>query len=545
MEEMTQKIPIACFVSPHGFGHAARASAVMNGIGRRWPFVHFEIFSNTPQWFFNESLSVSFACHRLLTDIGFVQTTPLEMDLEKTLSALDDFLPFDDARLDALAEKLQQRGCLMVLCDISPLGIAAGRHAGIPTMLIENFTWDWLYEMYGPPESRLVEHIAYLKKVFSSVDHHIQTEPVCESTDNTVRMPPIARKPKTPPEKIRSRLGIGEYEKLVLVTTGGIPNVPPFIDALEKYGEDVRFIVPGAFPELPPDGQERGNVIRMPQASAYYHPDLVYAADAVVGKVGYSTLAEVFCAGKPFGFVARSHFRESEPLVSFILQNMTGMPIDPAEFLSGDWIRRVPDLLSSTVDASPRTNGADRVADYICDTLAKARDIIEIVDTGGCVIGAAPRKRVHGNNRLLHRVVHVLVFDDDNRLLLQKRSEKKRVAPGKWDTSVGGHVDCGETIETACRREAAEELGIAHTPFQFAYQYIHTNDFESELVYTHVCRYAGVIRHNPEEIDAIRYWGMEEIEAHLGKGIFSDNFEDEFARYLRWEAGRKTPGAPI
>jgi isopentenyldiphosphate isomerase len=79
-----------------------------------------------------------------------------------------------------------------------------------------------------------------------------------------------------------------------------------------------------------------------------------------------------------------------------------------------------------------------------------------------------------------------------------------------------------------------EELGIRPDFLQFVYQYIHSNDFESELVSTYACQYDGEISYNPEEIDAVRFWEMEEIYQHLRQGILSDNFEDEFLRYQRW-----------
>jgi isopentenyldiphosphate isomerase len=165
--------------------------------------------------------------------------------------------------------------------------------------------------------------------------------------------------------------------------------------------------------------------------------------------------------------------------------------------------------------------------------------MLDIIDRHGNIQGAAPRKIVHGNNLLLHRVVHVLVFDHCDNLLLQKRSMNKKVAPGMWDTSVGGHVDFGETIQGAMYREMKEELGICPEKTQFAYSYIHSNDFESEMVFTHVCRYSGKVFHNPDEIEKVRFWSKKDIKAGVGKKIFSDNFEDEFFRYLKWSKDSK------
>jgi isopentenyl-diphosphate delta-isomerase type 1 len=176
-------------------------------------------------------------------------------------------------------------------------------------------------------------------------------------------------------------------------------------------------------------------------------------------------------------------------------------------------------------------------------------EMLDIVTPEGKVIGQARRSEVHGNNKLLHRVVHVFVFNVEGKLLLQKRSMKKDVAPGVWDTSVGGHVDLGEAIETAVFREMEEELGIQMpTPEwgtegppcscampQFMYTYIHSNQVESELVHSYTYIHNGEIVFNTEEIDEVRHWDIDEIKTTLGKGILSDNFEHEFVSYLKYK----------
>ena len=95
------------------------------------------------------------------------------------------------------------------------------------------------------------------------------------------------------------------------------------------------------------------------------------------------------------------------------------------------------------------------------DKVSVGDEILEVVDKNGNVLELAKRSEIHGNPSLLHRVVHILVFDGKGRILLQKRSLNKDVAPGKWDTSVGGHVNPGEDILDAAKREMKEELGIA------------------------------------------------------------------------------------
>ena len=162
----------------------------------------------------------------------------------------------------------------------------------------------------------------------------------------------------------------------------------------------------------------------------------------------------------------------------------------------------------------------------------------DLVTPEGKVIGKAPRSAVHGNPQLLHPVVHLHIFNRNGQLYLQKRSKMKDVQPGKWDTAVGGHVNAGEDIITALRRESEEELGIKKDNFQPLYRYVMRNDFESELVHTFRLVYSGPFRINREEIDFGRFWSFREIERNIGKGVFTPNFEEEF-RMLDKVLGKK------
>jgi isopentenyl-diphosphate delta-isomerase type 1 len=159
-------------------------------------------------------------------------------------------------------------------------------------------------------------------------------------------------------------------------------------------------------------------------------------------------------------------------------------------------------------------------------------EYLEIVNEKGEIIGSAQRSEIHGNPSLMHKVVHVLVFNRMGNLLLQRRSQKKDVAPGKWDTSVGGHVEAGEALLVSCKREMQEELGITEVEPEYLYSYVHRNNYESELVTTYRCVYDGEISFNMNEIDEIRFWKIQEIKEAMGQKIFSDNFEDEARNYM-------------
>jgi len=162
-------------------------------------------------------------------------------------------------------------------------------------------------------------------------------------------------------------------------------------------------------------------------------------------------------------------------------------------------------------------------------------ELLEVTNHKGEIIDVLPRSHIHGNPSLIHRVVHVLVFNTKGELLLQKRSMSKDVAPGKWDTSVGGHLNIGEDTLSAAKREMKEELGIIDGKLRYLYTYMHTNSYETELVYTFFCLHAeSRVFFNSDEIDEVKFWSFDEIHENMGKKILSDNFEHEIMNYIQF-----------
>lgn len=357
---------LAFFVSSHGYGHAARAAAVMAGLMTTIPGCRLSIFTRTPNWFFEDSLPGPFEYYAQQTDIGLVQNSPLQEDLPATVKALDHFLPFEADRIDPLAQQLRRAHCRLVLCDISPLGIAVARAAGVPSVLIENFTWDWIYEGYLHLAPGLQPHIAYLKEIFAQVTYHIQTEPVCTyNARASLVTNPVARKSRRPAEQVRSRLGINGTTPAVMVTMGGIPEQFTFLEHLTHFPQ-YRFVIPGGSERR----KSRANLVLLPHHSEFFHPDLIQAADAVVGKVGYSTLAETYRAGAPFGYIGRPRFRESEKLAHYIQTHMPGLEITNERFENGRWAECLPQLLALPRVTRHEPNGADQIAAYLRQLLA-------------------------------------------------------------------------------------------------------------------------------------------------------------------------------
>ena len=159
---------------------------------------------------------------------------------------------------------------------------------------------------------------------------------------------------------------------------------------------------------------------------------------------------------------------------------------------------------------------------------ASSSEWFPIVEPNGLVIGRSVREYCHSGAKPLHPVIHLHIIDRFSRIYLQKRAMHKDIQPGKWDTAVGGHISYGESLLEAVYREASEELGLR----DFHPIHIQTYEFESSIEREMVNVFAAVgsydLQPDLDEVDEGRWWPIEEIDAAVGKGILTPNFESEF-----------------
>lgn len=166
-------------------------------------------------------------------------------------------------------------------------------------------------------------------------------------------------------------------------------------------------------------------------------------------------------------------------------------------------------------------------------------ELITIVDDRDNVIGTATRGEAYQKG-LWHRIVVIFIFNNQGQIFIQKRSPKLISQPGKWDHSVAGHVDAGESSQDAACRELLEELGIKATNLQFLYAY-RVCLREKAMIFnrfwhTFKCIHSGPLYLKPDEISEGKFvslsWLKHDMEKH--PDIYTNGFHESLKKYLKY-----------
>lgn len=160
------------------------------------------------------------------------------------------------------------------------------------------------------------------------------------------------------------------------------------------------------------------------------------------------------------------------------------------------------------------------------------QELLSIVDENDRVIGSALRSIIH-RDRLLHRAVHILVFNDSNLLFLQKRSLTKDINPGLWDSSAAGHVDVGEDYDACALRELNEELGVQVDRINPLFKLSATPVTGMEFIEVYSCDHNGPFSLAAEEVEEGRWVDTKEVGAQVNADdpTLTETFKTLWRRY--------------
>ena len=229
------------YISGHGFGHASRQIEVVNALGARCPDVAIVVRTSAPRWLFDRTVRVPITLLPGECDTGVIQIDSLRLNEQLTIERADAFYR-------TLAERARQEAVLLathaarfVVSDAPPLGCAAAAAAGVPSVVITNFTWDWIYEGYeaqlaGAPQLLPAIRTAYRQ---AEAAWRLPMHGGFATFDTIIDVPFIARHARHGRDEVRRTLGLPLDRPLVLSSFGGY-GVSGFdataLDCLASYG---------------------------------------------------------------------------------------------------------------------------------------------------------------------------------------------------------------------------------------------------------------------------------------------------------------------
>jgi L-arabinokinase len=372
---------IVFYISGHGFGHAARSIEVINAVLAKRPETRIGVRTSAPRWLFDLTVKGKVAFSTLECDTGVVQIDALTLDEADSIRRASAFHSDLVTRAASETRVLRELGAGLIIGDIPPLAFAVGASAGIPSIAIGNFTWDWVYADY--PRVRLAPSLlptirtAYGK---ASMGLRLPMSAGFETINNVKDIPFIARHASRTREEVCKLLKIPAEKPIVLASFGGygLPGLDTdTLAKFKKYTVVTTANLPlGKARKETPAAERKGTFISLNEESMYdsgvRYEDLVGAADVVVTKPGYGIISECIANDAAILYTSRGHFPEYEVLVEEMPKYLRAAFIGHDDLFAGKWESQIDKLLAQPKPKKkPETNGADVAADILLKALDK------------------------------------------------------------------------------------------------------------------------------------------------------------------------------
>ena len=339
---------IAFYISGHGFGHASRSIELINALIDSAPDLRVVVRSQVAAWLFQRTARPGVELMPVETDTGVIQIDSLNLDAAETIRRAAAFMATFDGRVAAEVDFLRIHDATMVVADLPPLGIAAGRAAGLPALAYGNFTWDWIYANYegGADLAQRIGEIYSHTTLALRLPMSGGFGTIPEVRD----IPFVARHSHRDRDDTRRALAIPLGERVVLVSFG----------AYGLHGAS-KPAAPGYHVLWPGDVDEAAMYDR-----GFRYEDLIAAVDVVVTKPGYGIISECIANGTALLYTSRGDFREYPVLVEAMPKYLRCAYMEQADLLSGNWEPNLDRLLSQPgPPMKPETNGAAIAAEIV------------------------------------------------------------------------------------------------------------------------------------------------------------------------------------
>jgi L-arabinokinase len=360
---------IVAYVSGHGFGHATRTAEVLRKIRELAPEWPITIVSSAPEALFRRAIAGGFIHRFVECDVGLVQKDALTIDEAATAQRCRAFAADFAELVDYEWRWLRHSGARVVVGDIPPVAFQIAHEAGLPSVALANFSWDWIYRHYQrrqPALREAAEHASALYQRASLLlrlpfSGELSAFPYQES------VPLVAREPRVAKPEARRRLGLRSGTAILLSFGGlGLPGFDPQV--LAGY-RSFQFLMTGKPVAAPP------NVLWLtPEAldgAGLGYEDVVGAADVVVTKPGYGIVSDAIGARTPVVYTERGDFPEYPILVREMPRFLACAHVSNDDLMAGRLSEALRGALALEMPAAPELSGSELAARRILEIAGK------------------------------------------------------------------------------------------------------------------------------------------------------------------------------
>jgi L-arabinokinase len=361
---------IVAYVSGHGFGHSTRVAEVLRAARALEPRVPLAVVTSAPEFLYRCAVPGEFRFRSLACDVGLVQRGALEIDEPGTVAAWRAFEAQWPALVDGEAAWLHRVRARAVLGDVPPLAFAAAARAGVASVALANFSWDWIYRHLARREPALSAAADACAAAYAECGLLLRL-PFAGDLSAFPRIEDVglvARRPRVARDDARGRLGFGgDARPLVLLSFGGF-GLPGFDAAVLGPLDAYRFVVSAPCGTHPPHvGLVDGARL---DALGLRYIDLVAACDVVVTKPGYGIVSDAIGAGARLVYTERGDFPEYPILVAEMPRYLACAPLDSGRLREGRLRAALEAVLAQPQPAPPARDGAERAAARLLERAA-------------------------------------------------------------------------------------------------------------------------------------------------------------------------------
>lgn len=353
---------ILYYITSHGFGHAVRASAIINQIPAD---VMVTVYTTVPMDFFERELNRPWNYLPGEFDCGCIQVDSMNIDKAATLETYSKIALRNQTQLDAQVAFCRSNKVDLIVSDIVPFAFIVAQTAGIPSAAVTNFTW---YDIYKPWEQEFPDYapmIDQIRNSYSAATTLLALDAQC----------PMEYFPRQQPVGVVGKMGKNirsQLEKMQCI----------------RQGCHLAIIYPGSFGMHSMQWHELKNfsdwdfigTYQLEGAPSNYHcidaaavsyHDLFATADLIVSKIGYGIFAGAVLHDTPLLYLPRDDFAEHQVLEAALLKRNLGYCLSPDDYYSARWYNVLRSAATRSKSCSTDKTGAAQCAQHLIKIITR------------------------------------------------------------------------------------------------------------------------------------------------------------------------------